>query len=257
MADDPYARMLAFLAQTLTSLGYIDQERSRIDAALTVARRLGNTHLLAAVLNRTAFLELATDSPDGTQRHAAEMMALSDAHGLSLWLAWGTVHRGAALTALGQAQEGLALITKGLSMFRFTGAVLGTPWILTRLADAHARLGRPGEGLNCLVEAAEIIEATNERNEEAELHRLRGDLLIAKGDRAAAERNYYRALAVAQRQGAKLFELRAATSLARLWRDQGKRTEVENLLAPIYGWFTEGLDTPVLTQTKALLDQMA
>jgi tetratricopeptide (TPR) repeat protein len=256
MADDPYARMLAFLAQTLTSLGYIDQGRSRIDAALTVARRLGNVHLLAVVLNRAAFLELATDSPDEALRHAAEMMALSDAHGFALWLAYGTVHRGAALTALGQAQQGLTLITKGLSMLHATGAVLGTPWMLTRLAEAHARLGRPGEGLNCLIEAAQIIEATDERNEEAELHRLRGDLLNVTGDRAAAERNYHRALAVARRQSTRLFELRAATSLARLWRDRGKRTEAHNLLAPIYSWFTEGLDTPVLTEAKALLDQM-
>jgi predicted ATPase len=125
------------------------------------------------------------------------------------------------------------------------------------LAEAYAMLGQPVEGLNCLDEAAQNIETTEERISEAELCRLRGDLLNATGDRAAAERRYHQALAVAERESAKLWELRAATSLARLWRDQGKRTEARDLLAPIYGWFTEGFDAPVLQNAKALLDQLA
>jgi predicted ATPase len=128
--------------------------------------------------------------------------------------------------------------------------------MLTGLAGAHAKLGQPGEGLNCLIEAGQVIEATDERSDEAELHRLRGDLLKATGDQAAAEQSYYQALVVARRQSAKLFELRAATSLAQLWRDQGKRAKARDLLAPIYGWFTEGFDTPVLQDAKALLDQL-
>jgi predicted ATPase len=102
-----------------------------------------------------------------------------------------------------------------------------------------------------------MIETTEERYHEAELHRLRGELLNATGDTSAAERSHHQALAVAQRQSAKVFELRAATSLARLWRDQGKRTEARDLLAPVYAWFTEGFDTPVLQDAKALLDQVA
>jgi predicted ATPase len=149
------------------------------------------------------------------------------------------------------------LLKKGLSVFRATGAVLYTPWALMLIAESYAKLGSPAEGLNCLAEAAQIIETTDERCYEAELHRLRGDLLNATGDRAATERSYHQALAVAERQSAKLFELRATTSLARLWRDQGKRTEARDLLAPIYGWFTEGFDTPVLQDAKALLDQLA
>ena len=131
-----------------------------------------------------------------------------------------------------------------------------TPWALMLLAESHAKLGSPVEGLNCLAEAAQIIEATEERVCEAELHRLRGDLLNATGDRAAAEQSYHQGLAVAARQSAKLFELGAATSLARLWRDQGKRTQARDLLAPIYGWFTEGFDTVDLKQAKALLDEL-
>ena len=125
------------------------------------------------------------------------------------------------------------------------------------LAETHRQLGQPIEGMNCLTEAEQIIEASDERRDEAELHRVRGDLLNATGDQAAAEQSYHQALAVAQRQSAKLFELRATTSLARLWRDQGKRTEARDLLAPVYNWFTEGFDTPVLKEAKALLEQLS
>jgi predicted ATPase len=141
-------------------------------------------------------------------------------------------------------------------MVQATGTVLAMPHVLVMLANAYAVLGQVIEGLNCLTEAAQMIERTEERFCEAELHRLRGDLLIAASDPSAAERSYRRALRVAERQSAKLLELRAAASLARLWRDQGKRPEARDLLGPIYGWFTEGFDTPVLQDAKALLDQL-
>jgi len=124
------------------------------------------------------------------------------------------------------------------------------------IAEAHAKLGQPVEALNCLAEAGQIIETTDDRYSEANMHWLRGDLLTATGDLVAAEQSYHQALAIAKRQSAKLFELRAATSLARLCRDQGKRIEARDLLAPIYGWFTEGFDAPVLQDAKALLDQL-
>ena len=117
--------------------------------------------------------------------------------------------------------------------------------------------GQPAEGLNCLAEADQIIERTEERIGDAEVHRLRGDLLNATGDRAAAERSYRQALGAAERQRAKVWQLRAATSLARLWRDQGKRAEARDILSSIYGWFTEGFDTPVLQGAKTLLDELA
>jgi predicted ATPase len=161
------------------------------------------------------------------------------------------------MTSLGQAREGLSELQRGLSMVRATGAVLGTPRTLTYLAEAYAKLARTAEGLNCLAEAEQIIETTEERVGEAELHRLRADLLNAIGDQAAAEKSLHLAIAAAERQSAKLFELRATKSLARLWLDQGKRTAARDLLAPIYGWFTEGFDTPVLKEAKALLDHLA
>jgi tetratricopeptide (TPR) repeat protein len=255
--SDPYAQTLAYLAPTLVSLGYIDQGRSRINEALREVRRVGHVHTLAYVLGWATFFELTTGSPHEAHRHAEEMAALSDEHGFPFWLAYGTSRRGEALTALGRAWDGLTLITRGLSMFRATAAVIDTPWTLTALAEAHRRLGRPAEGLNCLAEAAQVIEATDVRRDEVELYRVRGDLLTATGDRAAAEQSYHQALVVARRQSAKLFELRATTSLARLWRDQGKCAEAHDLLTPIYSWFTEGLDAPVLKDAKALLDELA
>ena len=149
------------------------------------------------------------------------------------------------------------MLTKGLSMRRAAGAEISTSQALMLFDEAYAQLGQPVERLNCLAEAGEIIERTEERYNEAQLHRLRGDLLNTTGDQAAAERDYHQALEVAKWQRAKLWELRAATSLARLWRDQGKRKEARDVLAPIYNWFTEGFDTPVLKDAKALLDKLA
>jgi predicted ATPase len=113
------------------------------------------------------------------------------------------------------------------------------------------------EGLSRLTEAGEIIESTGERHHEAEVYRLQGDLMNATGDQEAAERSYRRAISAAERQNAKALEVRAATSLARLCRHQGKRTKARDLLAPIYYWFTEGFDTPVLKEAKGLLEELA
>src|SRR6516162_2539096 len=154
-----------------------------------------------------------------------------------LFLDWAIASRGWGLVTLGQAREGLALLTQGLTAVRATGAVTGTPRLYIWLAGAHALLGQVVEGLNCLAEAAQIIETTGERHNEAELHRLRGNLLYAMGNRSAAEESYHQALAVAKRQSAKLWQLLSATSLARLWRDQGKGTQAGELLAPVYDWF--------------------
>jgi predicted ATPase len=136
--------------------------------------------------------------------------------------------------------------------------VATTPQLFTWLAEAYAVLGQPAEALKWLGEVARIIDSTEERYAEAEyVHRIPGDLLNAKDDRSAAELHYRQAIAVAERQSAKLLQLRASTSLARLWLGQGKRTEARDLLGPIYGWFTEGFDVPDLKEAKALLDELA
>jgi predicted ATPase len=187
---------------------------------------------------------------------AEELLTLSTEHDFTFWKGLATAHRGRSLTAPEQAQECLALLVQGLAAMRATGAVMTTPRLLTWVAEANAMLRQPVEGLNCLLEAAQIIETTEERVDESELHRVRGDLLNVAGDCSAAERNYCQALTIAERQSAKLFQLRSAASLARLWCDQGKHDEARNLLAPIYGWFTEGFDTLDLKEAKALLEQL-
>ena len=130
-------------------------------------------------------------------------------------------------------------------------------FFLTLLAEIYGRAAQPKEGLDQLAEAAKMIEVTKERWAEAEMHRLRGTLLLSIHEHVAAENSFHHALGVARQQSAKFWELRAALELARLWRDQGKRSDALGLLAPIYGWFTEGLDTSFLKEAKALLDQLA
>jgi len=250
-----YAVMLASLARSLAFLGYIDQARSRLKEAMSEARRLRQPPILADVLVQASVVEWIAGSAEA-QRHAEELLAQSTEHGLPAFLAWATAFRGRSLTALGQGQEGLKLLTCGLEALRATGAVSGTHWVLVNLAQAYAMVGQPADGLNCLAEAARIIETTGERSTEANLHRVRGDLLNATGDPSAAERSYHQAIAVAKLQSAKLFELRASISLARLWFKQDRHGEARDLLAPIYGWFTEGFDAFGLKEAKALLDEL-
>ncbi|MFL5280701.1 MAG: hypothetical protein ACJ8AW_06800 [Rhodopila sp.] len=189
--------------------------------------------------------------------HIEEVVALSTEYAFPHYLGFALACQGRLLLARELAQEGLALITQGLAELRARGGVASTPILFTWLAEAHGLLGQAAEARNCLAEAARVVETTEERVFEAELlHRISGDLMAAAGDRSAAEQHYRQAIAVAERQSAKLFQLRASTSLARLWRDQGRRMEARDLLAPIYGWFTEGFDAPVLKEAKALLDEL-
>jgi tetratricopeptide (TPR) repeat protein len=247
--------MLAYLAWILATMGYIDQAQSRLNEALSEARRPDHPHKLADLLLAAIPVERVTGSP-GMQQHIEELVVLATERGLPLHLGWATAYRGASLVAFGQAQEGLSLITQALTAIRATGAITGTADLLMLIAGACAKVGRPGDGLNCLAEAAEIIEATDERWNEAGLHRLRGDLLDATGDLADAELSYRQAIAVARLQNAKLFELRASTCLARLMCKQHRNAEARDVLAPICDWFTEGFDAPDLKEARALLDAL-
>jgi predicted ATPase len=247
--------MLAYLAWILAVLGYIDQAQSRLNEALSEARRPDHPHKLADLLLAAGPVERVTGSPQ-MQQHTEELVALATEHGLPLNLGWATAYRGATLVAQGQGQEGLSLINQALTAIRATGAVTGTADLLVMIAGACAKVGKPGGGLNCLTEAAAIIEATDERWNEAELHRVRGDLLDATGDPAGAELNYRRAIEVARQQSAKLFELRASTCLARLQRKQRGDAEARDVLAPVYNWFTEGFNAPDLKEARVLLDSL-
>jgi tetratricopeptide (TPR) repeat protein len=247
--------MLAYFALILACLGYIDQARSRMDEALAAARRLGHVHTLAHVLGYANRMDWLTCSP---MVYIEEVVALSTENAFPHYLGFALACRGKSLLALGRAREGLALVAQGLAELRASGGVASTPILLTWLAESHSMLGQPAEELKCLAEVAQIVETTEERVFEAELlHRVPGDLLNSIGDRSAAEQHYRQAIAIAERQSAKLFQLRASVSLALLWRDQGKRAEARDLLGPIYNWFTEGFDAPDLRDARALLDELA
>ncbi len=250
-----YPEKLAYLALTLAHLGYVVQAQSRIDQAVREARSLGDVHLLVYMLSMALRVDQVTRSP---MVHLEEFLALSTEHKFRHFSSLALVTRGRLSVASGQAEQGLALLREGREELRAIGAVVGTPALFTSLAVAHAMLGQQAEALDCLAEAARVVEATEERIGEAEwLHRVPGDLLGAAGDQSGAERHYRQAIAVAERQSAKLFQLRASVSLARLWRDQGRHAEAHDLLRPIYNWFTEGFDAPDLKDAKALLDEPA
>ena len=146
-----------------------------------------------------------------------------------------------------------------LEALRAAGAVLGWPFFLAILAEAHEKAGQAEEGLVLIAEALEFVARTGERDYEAEVHRVKGELLLARSpsDPAGAEASFREALDVARQQSSKSFELRAATSLARLWQRQGRAREARDLLAPVYDWFTEGFDTRDLKDAKALLEELA
>ena len=166
--------------------------------------------------------------------------------------------RGWALAMQGQEEEGLAQIRQGIAAVRATGAALTIPYLCTLLADVSAHLGHTEEGLQVLAEAHTLMEQQHERWWEAEIYRLRGVLLLRQTGTSQAEAEAWlrRALDVARHQEAKSLELRAAISLSRLWQQQGKRNEARGLLAPIYGWFTEGFETPDLGEAKAFLVEL-
>jgi class 3 adenylate cyclase/tetratricopeptide (TPR) repeat protein len=254
---DLYSAMLVYIAMSLAYLGYVDAARARVREALSEASRLEHVYTLTHASLYAAWIECAVGSPNDIRDHAERAVSLASEHGFPFERAWGLIYCGWSMSALGEPEEGYAQVARGLSMHRATGSVLCTAFALTLLAGACGRLGRTTEGLGYLTEAEQLIETTNDAFHEAELHRVRGDLLNTLGDRAGAERSYQQAIAVAKRQSAKMFELRASTILARLWRDQGKRKEARDLLAPVYGWFTEGFDTLDLKEAEALLDELA
>jgi predicted ATPase len=255
---DPQIRALTYSFRLLVYLGYLDQARLRRHEMLVQARQRKHAHTLASLLGIALISDahIRTD-PAILLPRAEELAALCAEHAFPYWAAIAFCIRGWCLSASDRVEEGLDLLTEALANFRATGAVTTVPFFLTMLAGALGNAGRPTEGLKQLDEAVRQIEATDERWSEADLHRVRGELLIAVGDAVVAEKSLYQAIGVARRQSAKLFELRAATSLARLWRDQGKSAEGYDLLAPVYGWFTEGLDTLDLKEAKALLDELA
>jgi predicted ATPase len=228
------------------------------DDALTLARELGHPFSMGQALTFAGVVRLFRREVQPTQELAEALIALCTEHGLTLYLAVGTIQRGAALTEQGREEEGIAGIREGLAAQRATGQELTRPGFLGFLAEAHGKIGQDEEGLTVLAEALALVAKTGERFYEAELYRIKGDLLLkqAAPNEDEAESCFHQAIDIAQHQSAKSWELRAATSLARLWQKQGKREEARKLLADIYGWFTEGFDTGDLKEAKALLEEL-
>jgi predicted ATPase len=194
-----------------------------------------------------------------TQERAEATILLTTEQGFPLWRARGAMLRSWALAYQGQAQERSEPITQSLRSHRATGSELLLPYFLALLADVHGMRGEPEAGLTVLAEALALVDTTGERVWEPELYRLKGELLLQQSsdNHLKAETCFHHALEIARTQQAKSFELRTATSLARLWQQQGKRQEARDLLAPVYHWFTEGFDTLDLQDAKALLDELA
>jgi tetratricopeptide (TPR) repeat protein len=257
MSNDLLVQMLGHSQWVLASLGHLDQALSQRDAVLQEARPLAHPHTLAIALEFVVFIgSLVRLEPEPLLQPADELLALSTEHGLGLYRAFALVSRGWCLAALGRAEEGVPIVTAGLMGCQECGFMLLRPWILTSLGDACRMAGHWQAALGHLAEAQRLAEETGERWLEAETLRLSGEVLLAIGDHTGAEASYREAIAIAQQQSAKLWELFAAISLARLWRNQGKPAEARDLLAPVYGWFTEGFATPVLQDAKALLEEL-
>jgi class 3 adenylate cyclase/predicted ATPase len=256
---DPGMGCRLYAALTLWLLGYPAQALAHLHEALTLAHTLAHPYSLAAARVQAATVSQFRRDVPAVHEHAEAAVALATAQGFPYWAAWGTSLRGWALALQGQGEAGLAQVRQGIAAWRATGAALYIPYFCTLLADVADRLGHTEDGLQALAEAHTLVEQHEERHWEAEIARLRGVLLLRQPGtpQAEAEACFQRALDVARRQEAKSLELRAAMSLSRLWQQHGKRAEAYELLAPIYGWFTEGFDTADLQEAKALLQELS
>jgi predicted ATPase len=257
---EPALSCLCWAAEVAWLLGHGDQALTRSAAALALARELDHPRSLASGLAWTALFHLIRRDLPRAREHAEATISLAAELGFPFRLAEGKIVRGWATATAGETSAGIAEMREGINAWRATGAELSTTWWLAILAEAYIRADQPQLGLDAVAEALEIAGTTGERLFEAEVHRLRGDLLLLRGDGAAedeAEADFQRAIATARDQRTKLFELRAAVSLAQLWQRQGRSAAAHDLLAPLYGWFTEGFDTPDLKAAKALLDGLA
>src|SRR5262245_22626769 len=258
VGQDPGVACRAYVALTLWLLGYPEQALARVHEALTVAHELAQAFSRAFARCWAATVsQLCRDVP-AVHEHAEAAVTRATEQGFPMWINHGTPVRGWALALQGQGEEGMAQVRQGIAAWRATGAVQHVPYFSTLLADVCGHRGHTAEGLQVLADASTLIEQHEERWWEAEVCRLRGVLLLrqAAPQPEEAEAYFQRALEVARRQQAKSLELRAAMSLARLWQQQGKCDEARVLLAPVYGWFTEGFDTADLQEARELVEAL-
>jgi predicted ATPase len=264
MAQDPGVSVLAWASWTLWLLGYPDQALERSRKAMALARQLDHPYTLDFALSVAgAFFHQMRRETDAARELNEATLQLSTEEGFPLSMAAGTLLRGWALALAGQADEGITAIRQGLDTMQAMGTKTRRSHSLALLAEAHASAGQVVQGLSALDEALSQVEESGERYFESEIHRLRGELLLIQGDETAtdtslgrAEGCFQRAIEVARRQQARSWELRATMSLARLWGAQGKGEAARKVLTEVYGWFTEGFDTPDLMEAKALLEEL-
>jgi class 3 adenylate cyclase/predicted ATPase len=256
LGSHPHVNSQAMLGNVLFCLGFSDQALAQGNAAIAEARRLAHPLSLAATLGTVAIALSLVGDDAALDEYVDDLIAVTTEQGFPFWRAHGMIFRGWVKVKNGEVAEGTSLLHRGLTVSRATGSEAFTPHYLALLAEASEIAGQIEESLTLLDDALHIVERTGERWFAAEPNRHKGQLLLRQGHSEAAEELYRKALSIAQEQEAKLWELRAAASLARLRRDQGRHTEARDLLAPVYGWFTEGFDTPDLKEAKALLDTL-
>ena len=256
--EDQGVVCLTRAAHILWMLGYPEQAVQTNREAMALARELSHPFSLVYALVFGSRLHELRREWQAVQEQSENAITLASEHGFALWMAAATLSKGVALAMQGREEVGLAQLRQGVAAIRATGSEVGRPWRLAELAEVYARRGQMVEGLAALAEALDLVEKYGAGWYLPEIHRLKGELLLehAQSDADVAETCFREALKVARQQQAKMLELRAATSLARLWRHQSKPREAYDLLASVYEWFTEGFDTSDLEEAKVLLEEL-
>jgi predicted ATPase len=273
---DPGVDALAHTAWVLWYLGYPEQALQKSQKAITLAQELAHPYSLAHALFCAAWLHQHRRERQAVQQRAEATITLATEHGFAMEFAWATILQGWALVEQGQGEEGIARLRQGLDAWRATGAEM-IPYFLALLAEAYGKTKQIKKGLLVLDEAMAVAPKAERSFCGAELYRLKGELTLQKFKvqsskfrvppspqplaphtqaEAEAEACFHKAIEIARKQQAKMWELRATVSLARLWQSQGKRAEARQMLTAIYHWFTEGFDMTDLKEAKALLEEL-
>jgi predicted ATPase len=255
---DPEATCMSYLAMALWFLGYPNQAMALSRAALARSEELDYPFKRITTLNWSCIMHHLHRDMHITQILAETAVALCQKHSFSSRLSVSHIHLGWALAAQGQGEKGITLIHQGLTGWQDAGTKNALPFLLCMLAEAYHASGQCHEGLAIANEALMLVDQYSERWYEAELHRIQGELLLSQSEEhdLVAGSYFHQAISIAHDQHAKSWELRAATSLAKLWQSQHKRQEAYDLLAPVYNWFTEGFDTADLIEAKSLLGEL-
>jgi predicted ATPase len=249
---------LGSISTVLFALGYLDQALQRSQEAVTLARELPYPVSLAFALFCAALCHHVRGEVRAVRERAEALLALATEHEFPDFLGMGTVLRAMALSEEGKPQEASAQMRPVLAAWRESGMQLGFPFYAVRLAEVYARAGQPEEGLDLVAEAEEVSDRTHQHGPRSSLYGIKGELLlgVSEQNQVEAEACFRRAIDLSRGKSAKLDELLATTRLSRLWQKQGKNAEARQILAEIYGWFTEGLDTRPLKEAKALLEEL-